>query len=104
LVQARIIESKWQAMSDYRAELALWGASSLEVAALGVKCTEVCDASQCTAFESHLARSLKKPAEEQGPSIVKYRKLFAKVKPSAVQPALWAASSKFLSEELADET
>ena len=50
------------------------------------------DQCQATALESQLARSLRKPEDQQKASVKKYLTLYATVKQSAVLAQLWAAA------------
>ncbi len=82
-------------MKSYRSELAKYGVDKVNQDLLSA--VEVVQShSQCTAFESHLARVLKKDPSLQAEGITKYVGMFANVPPSDVLPQLWQASQNAL--------
>ena len=86
-----------QAVTVYRVELAKWGATALADEDLVNMATTTGDQAQCTAFESHLCRSLnKQQPEARKASLQKYAAIFAHVAPSSIQKVLWTHVQELL--------
>jgi hypothetical protein len=85
-----------KAERSYQAELARWGASSMVDDELLTMCTGLGQLATCTAFESHIVRSLNKKDAAQKASVNKYAAIYATVPGASVQAVLWAAVQEAL--------
>ncbi len=72
----------------YRTDLIKYGAAAMIDEEICKAAKVVSDASELTAYESHLVRSFKKPKDQIQESVVKYAALFAKVDVASVQKCL----------------
>ena len=87
-----------EAVKAYDVDIAKFGADYFRDIGLLAKAEKCIIDSQCTALESHLARSLRKPVAEQFSSIEKYMSLFADVDPKLVLKPLWEEAQRVLSK------
>ncbi len=92
-----IVLSRLQAEDAYLTELSKWNASDRKDAALLEEVGKLKIASQGTAFESQLARSLRKEDQKaKVEGVVKYCALYAGVPRDAVCVQLWHEAQKVL--------
>jgi hypothetical protein len=81
-----------QAYATYIGELAKWSASDKVCADITARKTKLVGATQLTAFESQLARCLRKDEALQQEALTKYMNLYAKVPPDEVLAQLYIAA------------
>ncbi len=93
----RLFRTVVQAVSLYKTEVERWGGGKLIDESLISKACDIESSCEATAYESHIARSLRKTDEAQrSESLVKYSTLYAHVPESAVHALLWKAAKDCL--------
>ena len=85
-----------KALEDCKLEVGTYGALQHLSKPLLEAVQQTIELSQVTAFECHLARSLRKPLPERKASIRKYKTKYVKAKQSWVLPPLLAAAEAAL--------
>jgi hypothetical protein len=95
------VYSTCQAEEAYDEFLAKFGATEFADKGLKEKAAKISAASQLTAFESQIVRSLRKPQEEQLASLQKYFGVYAHVPVDAILPQLHEAARKVLDKATA---